>query len=124
MSPSTNAILLTLAIIVIALAQCVSGGGTSSSQHRPSQSREEEDEIRYKRPFAYIAISLCLSIAPVIGRFLVCLITDPVISILLRELKNRAKKCMLNFFSSTRSSKRMDITNNTQEVDAVTEKID
>ena len=127
MKTSTNVILLTLAIVIALLVQCVNGGDTNSSRYRPSQSREEEDEIRYKRPFAYIVVSLGLSIAPVIGRFLVCLITDPIIPILFRELKNWAKKCMLKCFSLTRgdsSNKRVDVANKTQEVDAVTEKVD
>ena len=117
MKPSTTAILLTLAI-VIALAQCASD---SSSRQRPRQSREEEDEIRFKRPFAYIVILLGLSIAPVIGRFLVCVLTDPVIPILFRELKNRAKNSLLKIFLSNRgdgSNNRVDVvTNKKQEVD-------
>ena len=111
MKTSTTAILLTLAI-VIALAQCASD---SSRRQRPRQSREEEDEIRFKRPFAYIVISLGLSLAPVIGRFLVCLCTDPVIPILFRELKNRAKKSLFKIFSSTRgdsSDMRVDVVTN------------
>ena len=122
MKTSTTAILLTLAI-VIALAQCASD---SSRRQRPRQSREEEDEIRFKRPFAYIVISLGLSVAPVIGRFLVCVLTDPVIPILFRELKNRAKKSLFKIFSSTRgdsSDKHVDVTKKMQEKDdADTEK--
>ena len=117
MKTSTTAILLTLAI-VIALAQCASD----------SHSREEEDEIRFKRPFAYIVISLGLSTAPVIGRFLVCLCTDPVIPILFRELKNRAKKSLFKIFWSNRgdgSDNRVDDTVTEKEVDdTVTEKED
>lgn len=124
MKTLTTAILLTLAI-VIALAQCASD--SSSRGQRPRQSREEEDEIRFKRPFAYIVVSLGLSLAPVIGRFIVCLCTDPVIPILFRELKSRAKKSLFKIFSSTRaddSDKRVDVvTNKKQEVDdTVTEK--
>ena len=124
MKTSTTAILLTLAI-VIALAQCASD---SSSRQRPRHSREEEDEIRFKRPFAYIVISLGLSVAPVIGRFLVCVLTDPVIPILFRELKNRAKKSLFKIFSSNRgddSDNRVDDTVTEKEVDdTVTEKED
>ena len=92
MKTSTTTTFIVFATI-IALAE-------AGSRHRGPQSQEEDDNERYQKAFAYIFFALGLSVAPILGRFIVCLFTDPAVPILLKEMKKRGKWLLLEKFGS------------------------
>ena len=65
------------------------------------RSREEEDDERYRKPFTYILVAVGLSVAPLVGQFVVCLFTDPVIPQLFKAFGKWSKRLILDRFGST-----------------------
>mmetsp|Transcript_4063 Transcript_4063/g.9138 ORF Transcript_4063/g.9138 Transcript_4063/m.9138 type:complete len:112 (+) Transcript_4063:143-478(+) len=92
-------ILLALAISIVR----VEGDG-SSSRRRPRQTREEEDKERYQKPFAIILTAVFISVAPVLGRFVHCLMTDPVVPTLWKQLKICGKQIIHEKFGNLGNS--------------------
>ena len=93
MKTSTTATFIIVFATIIALAE-------AGSRHRGPRSQEEDDNERYRKAFAYIFFALGLSVAPILGRFIVCLFTDPAVPILLKEMKKRGKWLLLEKFGS------------------------
>jgi len=88
---------LTATFILFVMAFALVEAG--SRRHFP-QSREEDDDERYRAAFAYVFFAIGLSVAPILGRFIVCVFTDPVIPLLLKEMTIRGKKLILQKFGS------------------------
>lgn len=65
---------------------------TSRRHQRREQLARESGPERYKKAFSIIQAILLLAVAPVLIRFIHCLLTDPVVPIVLKELFRRAKK--------------------------------
>ena len=97
-----------LLIVATLLVESSSRGEGSSSRGRSRQSKEDEDSERYKKPFAIILTAVFLSVAPVLGRFIHCLLTDPIVPLLWKELKlkTRGKKLLQEKFGNLGQDKR------------------
>ena len=96
MKTSTTIILTALALL------CVSASSNERQQSIHNQrSREEEDEERYRKPFTYILVAVGLSVAPLVGRFVVCLFTDPIIPQLFNAFGKWSKRLILDRFGSS-----------------------
>ena len=99
MKTSTTIILTALSLIA---ASSVSASSNERQQSVHNQrSREEEDEERYRKPFTYILVAVGLSVAPLVGRFVVCLFTDPVIPQLFKAFGGWSKQLILERFGSS-----------------------
>lgn len=101
---ATNVLRQTMMCLLITFVLCcctlVEGAG-SSSRRRPSrQSREDEEKERYRKPFGIILAAIFLSIAPLLGRLIHAIFTDPVVPILWKELKLRTKKLLKQRFGN------------------------
>ena len=98
----TGAVKVCVLLLIVAtlLVESSSRGEGSSSRGRSRQSKEDEDSERYKKPFAIILTAVFLSVAPVLGRFIHCLLTDPVVPLLWKELKTRGKKLLQDKFGN------------------------
>jgi hypothetical protein len=93
-----NAITLK-AFLTLAIAVTLAEGAERLTRRRPPRSREEED-ARYRKPFAIILAALFLAVAPVLVRFVHCLATDPVVPRLLNELTRRGKRLLAEKFGN------------------------
>ena len=104
----TGAVKVCVLLLIVAtlLVESSSRGEGSSSRGRSRQSKEDEDSERYKKPFAIILTAVFLSVAPVLGRFIHCLLTDPVVPLLWKELKTRGKKLLQEKFGNLGQDKR------------------
>ena len=92
----------TIILTALAFLSSVSASSNERQQSMNSQrSREEEDEQRYRKPFTYILVAVGLSVAPIIGRFVVCLFTDPVIPQLFKAFGGWSKRLILERFGSS-----------------------
>ena len=91
----------TIILTALALLSSVSASERNQSIHNNQRSREEEDEERYRKPFTYILVAVGLSVAPLVGRFVVCLFTDPVIPQLFKAFGKWSKRLLLGRFGSS-----------------------
>ena len=98
MKTSTTIILTALALIA---ASSVSASERQHQSLHNQRSREEDDEERYRKPFTYILVAVGLSVAPLLGRFVVCLFTDPVIPQLFNAFGKWSKRLILERFGSS-----------------------
>ena len=100
---ATNVLGQTMMCLLITFVLCcctlVEGAG-SSSRRQPRQSREDEEKERYRKPFGIILAAIFLSIAPLLGRLIHAIFTDPVVPILWNELKLRTKKLLKERFGN------------------------
>ena len=97
MKTSTTIILAALSLV--AASHSVSASERNQSMHN-QRSREEDDEMRYRKPFTYVVVAIGLSLAPILGRFIVCLFTDPVIPQLFNAFGGWSKRLILDRFGS------------------------
>jgi hypothetical protein len=88
---------ITFAALIITLVECSDRTGRP---RRPAQTKDEEDMERYRKPFFIIGSALLLSVAPVLGRFVHSLFTDPVVPVLWRELNERGKDTLARRFGN------------------------
>ena len=91
-------------IILTALASHSVDASSSERQHQSmhnQRSREEEEDERYRKPFTYIFVAVGLSVAPLVGRFVICLFTDPVIPQLFNAFGKWSKRLLLERFGSS-----------------------
>jgi hypothetical protein len=77
----------TLALIAIASCMHVVECGAAS---RRRAEQEELDKQRYRQPFAIIFFSIFLAVSLPLARFFHCILTDPLMPQLYKELKKRA----------------------------------
>lgn len=87
---------ITFAALIITLVECSDRTG----QHNPGRTKDEEDMDRYDKPFFIIGSALLLSVAPVFGRFVYSLFTDPVVPLLWKELNERGKEMLVRRFGN------------------------
>jgi len=100
MKTSTTIILTALALVAASQSVDASSNERQQSMHN-QRSREEDDEERYRKPFTYITVAVGLSVAPLVGRFVVCLFTDPVIPQLFKAFGGWSKRLILERFGSS-----------------------
>jgi len=99
MKTSTTIILTALALLSVSASS--SSNERQQSIHNNQRSREEEDDERYRKPFTYVLVAVGLSVAPLLGRFVVCLFTDPVIPQLFNAFGKWSKRLILDRFGSS-----------------------
>ena len=87
---------ITFAALIITLVECSDRTG----QRNPGRTKDEEDMDRYDKPFFIIGSALLLSVAPVFGRFVYSLFTDPVVPLLWKELNERGKEMLMRRFGN------------------------
>ncbi len=87
---------ITFAALINTLVECSDRTG----QRNPGRTKDEEDMDRYDKPFFIIGSALLLSVAPVLGRFVYSLFTDPVVPLLWKELNERGKEMLVRRFGN------------------------
>ena len=94
---STNKMFLAVLILFMtcSIIEC-----RSSHRHRSGQSQEEKDKERYYKPFVIIGGAIFLSIAPILGRFVYSLFTDPLVPLLLVEFNKHGKDMIVYRFGT------------------------
>jgi hypothetical protein len=96
---SSNKIFLAVLslFMTISIVEC---NDRSSHRHPSGQSQEEKDKERYYKPFVIIGGAIILSIAPILGRFLYSIFTDPLVPLLLVEVNKRGKEMIVYRFGT------------------------
>jgi ABC-type Fe3+ transport system permease subunit len=96
---SSNKIFFAVLILfmTISIVEC---SDRSSHRHRSGQSQEEKDKERYYKPFVIIGGAIFLSIAPILGRFVYSIVTDPLVPLLLVEVNKRGKEMIVYRFGT------------------------
>jgi ABC-type Fe3+ transport system permease subunit len=97
---SSNKIFLAVLLLFMTIPIIECSDRSSHRHHRSGQSQEEKDKERYYKPFIIIGGAIILSIAPILGRFLYSIFTDPLVPLLLVEVNKRGKEMIVYRFGT------------------------